>query len=135
MLPIVPKTVELHFPNDHLRDLTVTARNSVKLDYLEFTSPFLEETQNFFAQAFGWEYIDYGSDYRDIQNAGLGGGIERGPSRAPLPVLVTDDLEGMLDTVEKAGGEITVGIFEFPGGRRFQFREPGGSEMAVWSKV
>lgn len=108
---------------------------SVHLDYLEFTSPALEKTQAFFAQAFGWEYVDYGPDYKDIQGAGLGGGIERGPLRAPLPVLRTDDLEGMLARVKAAGAEITQEIFDFPGGRRFQFLEPGGTEMAVWTTL
>lgn len=108
---------------------------SVHLDYLEFTSPALEQTQAFFAQAFGWEYVDYGPDYKDIQGAGLGGGIERGPLRAPLPVLRTDDLEGMLVRVKAAGAEITQEIFDFPGGRRFQFLEPGGTEMAVWTTL
>ena len=27
-----------------------------------------------------------------------------------------------------------VVIFEFPGGRRFHFRDPGGNELAVWSE-
>lgn len=106
----------------------------VKLDYIEFASEELEETQTFFARAFGWEFIDYGPDYRDIQNAGLGGGIERAPKRAPLPVLKTDNLEHMLDVVQQAGARITRDIFDFPGGRRFQFLEPGGTEMAVWSE-
>ena len=57
------------------------------LDYVEFTSPLLEETQAFFSAAFGWDHIDYGEDYRDIQGAGIGGGIARGPLRDPLPVL------------------------------------------------
>lgn len=103
------------------------------IDYIEFTSPEVEKTQEFFTKAFGWTYIDYGPDYKDIQGAGLGGGIERGATRAPLPVLKADDLEAMLDRVKAAGAEITKDIFEFPGGRRFQFREPGGTEMAVWT--
>ena len=105
------------------------------IDYLEFTSPKLEETQAFFAEAFGWSFIDYGPNYRDLQGAGLGGGVERGDLRAPLPVLLADDLEAMMERVKVAGAEITQEIFEFPGGRRFQFREPGGTEMAVWTKV
>ncbi|OAN79902.1 glyoxalase [Jannaschia sp. EhC01] len=105
------------------------------IDYIEFTSPELEKTQAFFTEAFGWSYVDYGPDYKDIQGAGLGGGVERGPLRAPLPVLKTDDLEAMLARVKAAGAEITQEIFEFPGGRRFQFREPGGTKMAVWTTV
>ena len=105
----------------------------MKIDYVEFTSPALEDTQSFFAAAFGWSFVDYGPDYRDIQDAGTGGGIERGTLRPPLVVLRTDDLDGALAQIRDAGAEITKEIFDFPGGRRFQFREPGGTEMAVWS--
>jgi hypothetical protein len=107
----------------------------IHIDYVEFASPELEKTQAFFSQAFGWDYVDYGPDYKDIQGAGLGGGIERGDLRAPLIVLKSDDLEAMLKKVRSAGAEITKEIFDFPGGRRFQFTEPGGTEMAVWSEI
>lgn len=107
----------------------------MKIDYIEFASPTLEATQAFFADAFGWSFIDYGPDYRDIQDAGTGGGIERGTLRAPLIVLRADDLEAALDTVRQAGGTITKEIFDFPGGRRFEFTEPGGTAMAVWSTL
>lgn len=104
------------------------------IDYVEFASPKLEETQAFFADAFGWAFVDYGPDYRDIQGAGIGGGLERGARKPPLVVLKTDDLEAALDRVRGAGAEITHEIFDFPGGRRFQFTEPGGTDMAVWSE-
>ena len=50
---------------------------SMKIDYVEFSSPELEATQSFFAEAFGWSFVEYGPNYRNIQNASLGGGIER----------------------------------------------------------
>ena len=50
---------------------------SMKIDYVEFSSPELEATQSFFAKAFGWSFVEYGPNYRIIQNAGLGGGVER----------------------------------------------------------
>ena len=31
------------------------------------------------------------------------------------------------------GGTIVKDIFSFPGGRRFQFADPNGNELAVWS--
>ena len=108
--------------------------NPTRIDYVEFTSPRLEETQAFLARAFGWSFIDYGPDYRDLQDAGLGGGIARDETRAPLVILYADDLEAMLDRVRDAGATITREIFSFPGGRRFQFLEPGGTEMGVWTK-
>ncbi len=35
--------------------------------------------------------------------------------------------------VEAAGGKIVKPAFSFPGGRRFQFLDPDGYELAVWS--
>ncbi|WP_306118593.1 MULTISPECIES: VOC family protein [unclassified Roseitalea] len=106
----------------------------LKMTYVEFTSPRLEQTQAFLADAFGWSYVDYGDDYKDVQGSGIGGGLERGELRPPLVVLQTDDLEGALRAVIDAGGTITQPIFGFPGGRRFQFTEPGGNELAVFSE-
>ena len=106
---------------------------NLKIDYVEFASPELEATQDFFAKAFGWSFIDYGPDYRDIKGAGTGGGLERAPLIAPLIVLKADDLDAAFAQVKTAGGEITKEVFDFPGGRRFEFKEPGGAAMAVWS--
>ena len=36
--------------------------------------------------------------------------------------------------VAAAGGQITQEIFSFPGGRRFEFRDPSGNRLAVWSE-
>ncbi|MEX2130847.1 MAG: VOC family protein [Pseudohongiellaceae bacterium] len=44
------------------------------------------------------------------------------------------DLESALLRVEAAGGKILKPIFSFPGGRRFQFKDPSGNEYAVWSE-
>ncbi len=40
----------------------------------------------------------------------------------------------MLVKVEAAGGRIVKPIYSFPGGRRFHFADPAGTEMAVWSE-
>ena len=52
---------------------------------------------------------------------------------SPLVVLYSTALEDSLVRVEQAGGRITKPIFAFPGGRRFQFTDPDGYELAVWS--
>jgi len=54
-------------------------------------------------------------------------------SGAPLIVLYHRELEKTHAKVVNLGGEITKEIFQFPAGRRFHFREPGGGEFAVWS--
>ena len=106
----------------------------MKIDYLEFSSPDLPATKDFFAQAFGWGFNDYGPDYQELTGAGLSGGIAAGPLVPPLVILKTEDLEAALAKVTAAGAAITRPIYAFPGGRRFHFREPGGTEMAVWSE-
>ena len=50
---------------------------------------------------------------------------------APLAVIAVDDLEASLEAIGKAGGAITTPVFAFPGGRRFQFRDPSGNELAA----
>lgn len=57
-------------------------------------------------------------------------GVEAG---SPLVVFYFPELEKILAQFEKPGEEITRETFEFPGGWRFHFREPGGDEFAMWS--
>jgi predicted enzyme related to lactoylglutathione lyase len=102
------------------------------MDYVEFYAPDLLREQAFMDAAFGWDFVDYGPDYCAIEGGGIDGGIARAAPAAPLIVLKASDLEGALAQVKAAGGEITREIFEFPGGRRFEFRAPGGTLMAVW---
>lgn len=111
---------------------------NLKIDYVEFQTAQMAASKEFFAKAFGWSYVDYGPDYADIQGAGIGGGFENhadGDVAAPLVILKADDLEAALAHVEATGGKIIKPIFSFPGGRRFQFAEPGGNELAVWSET
>jgi predicted enzyme related to lactoylglutathione lyase len=51
-------------------------------------------------------------------------------TRAPLPVIEVADLEAALAAVTQAGGTVVRPIFSFPGGRRFQFTDPAGNELA-----
>lgn len=107
---------------------------SYKIDYIEFPSSDGPNTRRFLGEAFGWGFTGYGPDYNAINNAGIDGGIDSSPGRprAPLAVIRTEDLELAEREVVAAGGVITTPAFDFPGGRRFHFREPGGVELAVW---
>ena len=107
---------------------------TLKIDYVEFTTPDLEGENAFFSKAFGWQSQAYGDDYLAIKGAGLEGGMERAPTIAPLIVLYGDDLEAALAQVKAAGAHISKDIYAFPGGRRFEFTTPGGTAMAVWTK-
>ncbi|MDO8539945.1 MAG: hypothetical protein Q7S40_05840 [Opitutaceae bacterium] len=43
------------------------------------------------------------------------------------------DLEAARDRVVKAGGKIARNIISFPGGRRFEYLDPAGNRLGVWS--
>jgi predicted enzyme related to lactoylglutathione lyase len=109
-------------------------QNRYQVDYLEFPSQDGAATRHFFEQAFGWHFTGYGPTYDAIDDAGIDAGIDGNAERvaAPLAVIRTQDLEQAEKDVVAAGGSITRPPFDFPGGRRFHFREPGGNELAVW---
>ena len=107
-----------------------------RIDYVELPSATAHElTRGFYAKAFGWSFTDYGPDYAATTNGTVDVGLNGQPDEAlaaPLPVIRVDDLEAAFDAVTKAGGTIARPIFAFPGGRRFHFIDPSGSELAVW---
>lgn len=110
-----------------------------KINYVEFPAKDIEATKQFFEQAFAWEFVDYGPDYTAFTGEGLDGGFYRidlsstEEKGGALLVFYSEDLETTQSNVEQAGGKIIKPIFDFPGGRRFQFLEPSGNELAVWS--
>ena len=105
------------------------------VDYIEFASRDIGASRAFFEKAFGWSFKDYGPAYVAMENAGIDGGIAQaeGEPAAPLVILYADDLDAAEAAMTKAGGLVVVPQFDFPGGRRFHFREPGGNILAVWS--
>ncbi|WP_410639390.1 VOC family protein [Amycolatopsis sp. lyj-346] len=106
-----------------------------EIDFAEFPSTSAAASGRFFERAFGWPVTPYGADYADVRGDGLTLGFQSDPAQqagAPLLTIRTDDLAAAREAVAAAGGVVTREPFAFPGGRRFHFREPGGSELAVW---
>ena len=106
------------------------------INYIEFASPKIAASRAFFEKAFGWSFTDYGPSYVGFNNAGIDGGIAeaKAPAAPPLVILYADDLDAAEAAMLSAGGAVVVPQYDFPGGRRFHFREPGGNVLAVWSK-
>jgi uncharacterized protein len=107
-----------------------------RIDYVELPSATAHElTRAFYSRAFGWSFTDFGPDYSAMTtgdvDVGLNGQAEEALA-APLPVIRVEDLDAAFEAVNKAGGTIARPIFSFPGGRRFHFIDPSGSELAVW---
>jgi hypothetical protein len=109
------------------------------INYIEFPMRKNAETKAFYGQVFGWEFTDWGETYISFAGAGIDGGFN-GEAEIEIAVpgvlivLYAKDLEGILKTIKNAGGEIKKPIFEFPGGRRFHFKDPNGNELAIWSE-
>lgn len=109
------------------------------IDYIELPVTDLPAARAFYEQAFGWQFTEYGPAYAGIKNpAGDGevGGLNAtaaSDDRHPLVMLYSDDLDASVEEVTAAGGVITQGPYEFPGGRRFHFADPSGTELGVWA--
>ena len=111
-------------------------RTMARLNYVELPVRDVAAAKAFYERAFGWSLTDFGPTYAATltgdTDIGLQGDVSEA-TKAPLPVIDVEDLEAALAAVQAAGAEIVRPIFAFPGGRRFHFRDPAGSELAVWS--
>jgi uncharacterized protein len=113
------------------------------IDYIELTVTDLEQAKRFYAEAFGWQFNDYGPAYagirdqRDDSTSEVGGLRRDEAVRAggPLVLLFSTDLDASVDAVTRAGGRVVNGPYEFPGGRRFHFTDPSGNELGVWAEA
>ena len=107
------------------------------MDYVEFSVSDIARTKAFYTAVFGWEFTDYGPAYTSFLDNGLGGGFTTGrPPRpgGPLMVFHVNDLEATLERAKSADAPITKPIFSFPGGRRFEFKDPDGYDIAAWKQ-
>ncbi len=72
------------------------------ITYLELPSTDVATDKHFYNTLFGWTFEDFGPEYAAFSNSGIKGGFNGGGDhqpKAPLPVLLTDDLEAMLHNV------------------------------------
>lgn len=109
-----------------------------RIDYIEFYVTDMDKAKSFYNAAFDWEFTDYAPVYCGIKKPGGGevGGFsltDKVETGGPLVVLYSEKLEDSLAKVKEFGGQISKEIFEFPGGRRFEFLDPSGNQLAVWS--
>jgi uncharacterized protein len=114
------------------------ARNN-HIDYVEFpaSSPgSFAAAKAFYRDAFGWAFQEWGDEYADTKDSGVTTGLSAAEEHRPaaaLAVLFASDLEAARERVVNAGGTIAREIISFPGGRRFEFVDPAGNRLGVWS--
>jgi predicted enzyme related to lactoylglutathione lyase len=111
------------------------------IDYVELPANDLPAVRTFYQKAFGWQFTEYGPSYAGIRSPsgdGEVGGIDGAACperRAPLVLLYSDDLDATVSAVRAAGGTVVQEPYAFPGGRRFHFTDPSGTELGVWSSA
>ena len=110
-----------------------------RIDYIEIPVTDLEKARAFFQALYGWTFQEWGPDYFSFDDGRLKGGLRRAEEPAPatgvLLVFFSEDLERDVGRVKELGATISQDIFEFPGGRRFHFVDPAGTEFAMWSST
>ena len=102
-----------------------------RLNYVELPVRDIAATK-LYEDVFAWSMTEFAPTYAATLTGDTDIGLQADATeatKAPLPVIEVDDLEGALDAVTKAGGQIVRPIF-ISGGRRFQFLDPSGNEVA-----
>jgi len=120
--------------------MSTNSRNiDQKIDYVEFPANDFDKVEAFYSKAFNWHFSDYGPEYRAFHDEKLDGGFYKSDLKstsgagAALVIIYAFDLEATYRKVVEHGGSICAEIFSFPGGRRFQFLDPHGNELGVWT--
>src|SRR5690606_33263842 len=86
------------------------------IDYVELPVTALAAAREFYAAAFGWEFISYGPSYAGIRTPAETGQDEAGGLRlaesaevtrgGPFVLLYSEDLDATLERTLSAGGEL-----------------------------
>lgn len=121
--------------------MSANSRNiDQKIDYVEFPASDFDAVEAFYHKVFDWQFTDFGPEYRAFHDEKLDGGFYKSELQsttaqgAVLVLTYAIDLESTYQKVVDNGGRISAEIFSFPGGRRFQFLDPHGNELGVWTE-
>ena len=110
-----------------------------RIDYIELPANNFDLQETFYKKVFGWTFENYGEQYRAFSDGRLSGGFYKSDKKslasegAALIIFYADDLEAVEANIIAAGGTIVKPTFSFPGGRRFEFADPHGNDLAVWT--
>jgi uncharacterized protein len=116
-----------------------TLRNG-KLCYVELPATDIEQSANFYTQAFGWKMRTRGDGSRafDDTTGEVSGSFvtSRPPMREPGLMLYiwVDDCEAAMAAVEAAGGEIVQPIGGDAPEITARFRDPGGNVLGLYQE-
>ena len=110
-----------------------------RIEYVEIPVTDPARARDFFEALYGWEFESWGDDYISFNDGRINGGFCRAEQAAPatgvLVVFFSEDLERDYQRVKELGATIRKDIFSLPGGRRFHFADPVGTEYAIYSET
>jgi len=110
-----------------------------RIDYVEIPVTNLKKAREFFAALFDWSFEEWGEEYMSFSDGRFDGGFrlcnEATPAGGVLIIFFSTNLERDVERVQELGATISEAIYPFPGGRRFHFVDPTGTEYAIWSAV
>lgn len=92
------------------------------------------KTREFYSKAFGWTMdVDPAMDYGMLNNPGDGipGGVGGGDPAVRFYVQA-DDVQGLLDKIEKLGGKTVMPPADLPTVTIAQFQDPDGNVLGIW---
>ena len=112
----------------------MTGVPKARFNYVELSVAATAGAREFYASSFGWTFTDFGPTYSATSSGDTDLGLDADRSAPPLPVIESTDVAASRDAVVAAGGSIVRDVYEFPGGRRFEFTDPDGNELAVWQR-
>lgn len=109
----------------------------ISINYVEFNVKNIDRSKAFY-ETLGWTFVDFGPTYCEFNSGSIKGGFYQvediKAQGGPLVILYGQYLEETLEALKAAGAEITMPITDFPGGKRFHFKDLDGYELAVWSE-
>lgn len=107
--------------------------------HIEIPISDLERAKRFYGEVLGWTFQDIPgmeySLYRTSEN-GVGGGLWNPPPGVPRGVLnyaLVDEIEPVLERIEKLGGRTLKATQEVPGAGWFAVAaDPDGNPLGLW---
>jgi uncharacterized protein len=103
-------------------------------NFIELPARDIAASRSFFETVFGMSLTNFGPSYACTLTGDVDIGLQADQAEAPsapLPVIEVANLEETFAAVVATGATVTRPIFAFPGGRRFQFLDPAGNELAA----
>ena len=119
-----------------------------KVTYFEIPADDMEQAENFYSKAFGWEINKLGDGYTRIiscattnngvsssEAGAINGGIQKRGDRAKAPtvVITADNFDETAAKIESLGGKIVIPKDDMGGmGWYGQFDDPAGNRIGLF---